>query len=306
MKSKNKKSLKKYAFLTSTQKAIELRIKLQLPPRYTLINYKAYHELDSNNRLIFLSHLETLNSIYLDSINRDLKRLASSPPLKNPNKQPDSTKFFKNFSPEWRNIDSFLKFNPLTIVPNKKHCQNNPNTLIKLDFIPPFFDKTSTQKTQKLIEQINILTINCDYQATLPTKNDVSSNLVKIADGIFTLALNSNFLLPDFITRALSFGLNYVPDNTHYPQVRLDSDFDEFDRRLRWKLFWFTKNSNESFESSRRFLPLSLRKNIITKPPSNTLINTYVNKIKNDFKDLLQTETLPTRNRQLEIGRAHV
>ena len=300
-KSKNKKSLKKYAFLASTQKAIELRIKLQLPPRYTLLNYRAFHELDSDKKSIFLSHIQTLNSIYLDCINTNLKRLTASSPLINSKKQPDSTKFFKNFSPEWRNIDSLLEFNPLTVIPNKKHCPNNPNPLVKLDFIPPFFDKTSTQKTQNLIAQMNILKIKSNYQASPPTKNEVTSNLHKIADGIFTLALNSNFLLPDFITRALSFGLNYVPDNTHYPQDRLDSDFDEFDRRLRWKFFWFTKNPNESSETKQRFLPLSLRKNIITKPPSNSLINTYVNKIKNDFKDLLQVPSLPTRNRQLAI-----
>ena len=136
------------------------------------------------------------------------------------------------------------------------------------------------------------------------SSNDVPplNILCNISDGIFSLSLDNKTHIPEFAIRALSFGLNFVPDSPSFPIDTIETDFSKFENRLRWKCFWFNKNANNIDPFlDQRFLPLSLRRNISSKPPINTILSTYVNRIKENFQLHIKHSTLPIRNRQLSI-----
>lgn len=295
-KSLNQKIRKKLSFLNSTKEAIKLRIKISIPPLFIDFNYSKFSTLTQSRKLQILVHISNINRLSLEKV----ENLINDYSLKfinhaKPNSTlPDINNTVSNYK-EWNNINKWLREKPF----ENHHTSTFPE-LVRIHQQNGLC-KDLLKQVKQIIKQINT-------KRSEPTNNtpetifadiDKTNYLKQQAAGIFTISENPSFKLPINVIKALTFGLNFIPTKKNYPSKGIDDSFKDFEYRLRWKFFWHHKNEKNALNTNTSILPRSLRKNIKTTPPSNSILSHYVNEIKSDFKTKTTTQDDPPESTRM-------
>jgi hypothetical protein len=153
----------------------------------------------------------------------------------------------------------------------------------------------------------------------LITHNEIPTILSKnntktLKDNRFTLAQLTKFVffiheteitttIPTNILNTLDKGLDFVPRQTRYPKETLQSDFQDFHRRLRWEAY----HSDDPKElNEQRYLPSKLLKNKISsnEPPTCRHATFFTKNLFKDFVLTLKSLESPTNTPSTEEAAA--
>ena len=291
---------------------MKLRLKLGFPPRFLVINFTKYHKLDQTRQLKVKELITQINQLHLNQLEFKSNQLTQTyQSLSRPNSQlPDSPNNYVRNHSEWTDINNYIKFNPLRSKPTLKYRTNN-DQLTTLKTGIGYLGPCLLDSLKPILNELNnIHHTTPEIKNQIPTYAD-KDKVYKIQDqtgGIYLIQNTKKpFETPPYVLKALSFGLNFVPDHRSYPTDSIKENFAEFEHRLRWKFFWNRATSTAPDPNKKEnFLPLSLRKSLRTNPPDNKILTNFVNNIQTEFTKRIDDSNkkikLPSKSRQLALA----